>query len=61
MDLSTLLDRTNAAIDTIIRCDEHTQTGEYLRPCIEGIFYFNQRSHQIEKVEGFDFCSSPFK
>ncbi|ESW09008.1 hypothetical protein PHAVU_009G092700 [Phaseolus vulgaris] len=35
MDLATLLDRTNAAIDTIIRCDEHTQTGEYLRPCIE--------------------------
>jgi len=40
MDLATLLDRTNAAIDTIIRCDEHTQSGEYLRPCIEGIFLF---------------------
>ncbi|XP_014500215.1 uncharacterized protein LOC106761201 [Vigna radiata var. radiata] len=35
MDLATLLDRTNAAIDTIVRCDENTQTGEYLRPCIE--------------------------
>ncbi|XP_027355751.1 uncharacterized protein LOC113865424 isoform X2 [Abrus precatorius] len=27
--------RTNDAIDTIIRRDEHTETGEYLRPCIE--------------------------
>nr|KYP43421.1 hypothetical protein KK1_035143 [Cajanus cajan] len=35
MDLSTLLERTNDAIDTIIRRDEHTETGEYLRPCIE--------------------------
>lgn len=36
MDLSTLLDRTNDAIDTIIRRDEHSEeTGEYLRPCIE--------------------------
>jgi len=36
MDLTTLLERTNDAIDTIIRRDEHTETGEYLRPCIEG-------------------------
>ncbi|TKY74735.1 hypothetical protein E2542_SST03498 [Spatholobus suberectus] len=35
MDLTTLLDRTNDAINTIIRRDEHTETGEYLRPCIE--------------------------
>ncbi|KAG5018624.1 hypothetical protein AAZX31_06G065100 [Glycine max] len=35
MDLKTLLERTNDAIDTIIRRDEHTETGEYLRPCIE--------------------------
>lgn len=36
MDLTTLLDRTNDAIDTIIRRDEHTEeTGGFLRPCIE--------------------------
>ncbi|RDX58364.1 hypothetical protein CR513_62328, partial [Mucuna pruriens] len=35
MDLTTLLVRTNDAIDTIIRRDEHAETGEYLRPCIE--------------------------
>ncbi|KAJ1410945.1 hypothetical protein SESBI_21479 [Sesbania bispinosa] len=35
MDLSTLLDRTNEAIDVIIRRDENTETGDYLHPCIE--------------------------
>ncbi|KAH1209700.1 Heterogeneous nuclear ribonucleoprotein Q [Glycine max] len=35
MDLTTLLERTNDAIDTIVSRDEHTKTGEYLRPCIE--------------------------
>ncbi|XP_061341041.1 uncharacterized protein LOC133287440 [Gastrolobium bilobum] len=35
MDLTTLLDRANDAIDTIIRRDEHDETGEYLQPCIE--------------------------
>lgn len=42
MDLTTLLDRTNDAIDTIIRRDEHTEeTGEFLRPCIEGILIYS--------------------
>lgn len=36
MDLKTLLDRTNDAINTIIRRDESTETGELLPPCIEG-------------------------
>lgn len=36
MDLKTLLDRTNDAINTIIRLDESTETGELLPPCIEG-------------------------
>lgn len=35
MDLKTLLDRTNDAINTIIRLDESTETGELLPPCIE--------------------------
>ncbi|KAI4376890.1 hypothetical protein MLD38_014598 [Melastoma candidum] len=35
IDLSTLLDRTNDAIDTIIRRDDTTEIGEPLRPCIE--------------------------
>lgn len=36
MDMKTLLDRTNDAINTIIRLDEATETGEFLKPCIEG-------------------------
>ncbi|KAI4337314.1 hypothetical protein L6164_015747 [Bauhinia variegata] len=35
MDLTTLLERTNDAIDTIIRRDESMETGECLHPCIE--------------------------
>ncbi|KAK8509332.1 hypothetical protein V6N13_062381 [Hibiscus sabdariffa] len=35
MDLKTLRDRTNDAINTIIRRDESTETGELLPPCIE--------------------------
>ncbi|ONK59516.1 uncharacterized protein A4U43_C08F7230 [Asparagus officinalis] len=36
MDLDTLWDRTNEAIDTIIRRDDSTQTeGDLLQPCIE--------------------------
>lgn len=37
MDLETLWDRVNDAIDTIIRKDESTETGELLPPCVEGI------------------------
>lgn len=36
MDLGTLWDRVNDAIDTIIRRDETTETGELLPPCVEG-------------------------
>ncbi|KAJ4957484.1 hypothetical protein NE237_024595 [Protea cynaroides] len=35
MDLKTVWDRVNDAINTIIRVDESTETGEYLQPCIE--------------------------
>ncbi|KAG8636332.1 hypothetical protein MANES_16G122300v8 [Manihot esculenta] len=35
MDLKTLWDRANDAINTIIRRDESTETGELLQPCIE--------------------------
>ncbi|KAL2479631.1 hypothetical protein Adt_32597 [Abeliophyllum distichum] len=34
-DLETLWDRVNDAIDTIIRKDESTETGELLPPCVE--------------------------
>ncbi|XP_071703404.1 uncharacterized protein [Rutidosis leptorrhynchoides] len=35
MDLETLWDRANDAINTIIRLDETTETGDFLQPCIE--------------------------
>ncbi|KAK9280506.1 hypothetical protein L1049_014198 [Liquidambar formosana] len=35
MDLKTLWDRANDAVNTIIRRDEDTETGELLNPCIE--------------------------
>ncbi|KAL3532312.1 hypothetical protein ACH5RR_005833 [Cinchona calisaya] len=35
MDIQTLWDRVNDAIDTIIRRDESTETGELLPPCVE--------------------------
>ncbi|KAI3902706.1 hypothetical protein MKW92_013550 [Papaver armeniacum] len=34
-DVKTLWDRVNDAIDTIIRREEGSETGEYLQPCIE--------------------------
>uniref|UniRef100_A0A1J3IY13 Histone acetyltransferase n=1 Tax=Noccaea caerulescens TaxID=107243 RepID=A0A1J3IY13_NOCCA len=39
MDMKTLLDRTNDAINTIIRLDEATETGEFLKPCIEAALH----------------------
>ncbi|KAI8024379.1 hypothetical protein LOK49_LG03G01550 [Camellia lanceoleosa] len=35
MDLETLWDRVNDAINTIIRRDESTETGDLLPPCVE--------------------------
>lgn len=35
MDLKTLAERANDAIDTIIRRDETTETGQLLPPCVE--------------------------
>lgn len=37
MNPETLWDRVNDAINTIIRRDESSETGELLPPCIEGI------------------------
>ncbi|XP_010525953.1 PREDICTED: uncharacterized protein LOC104803655 [Tarenaya hassleriana] len=39
IDMNTLLDRTTDAINTIIRLDETTETGEYLQPCIEAALH----------------------
>lgn len=36
MNLDTLRDRVNDAVNTIIRRDESTETGELLPPCVEG-------------------------
>ncbi len=36
MSIETLWERVNDAINTIIRRDESTETGELLPPCIEG-------------------------
>ncbi|KAK6162075.1 hypothetical protein DH2020_001916 [Rehmannia glutinosa] len=38
-DLKTLWDRVNDAINTIIRRDESTETGELLQPCIEAALH----------------------
>ncbi|KAE8732795.1 putative clathrin assembly protein [Hibiscus syriacus] len=39
MDLKTLRDRASDAINTIIRRDESTETGELLQPCIEAALH----------------------
>lgn len=36
MNPETLWDRVNDAVNTIIRRDENSETGELLPPCIEG-------------------------
>ncbi|KAM2542581.1 hypothetical protein TB2_021988 [Malus domestica] len=36
MNLSTLWDRAHDTVNTIIRRDEGTETGELLPPCVEG-------------------------
>lgn len=36
MDLKTLPDRASDAINTIIRRDEASESGDLLPPCIEG-------------------------
>ncbi|KAH6782892.1 histone acetyltransferase [Perilla frutescens var. hirtella] len=38
-DLQTLRDRVNDAINTIIRRDESSETGEFLHPCIEAALH----------------------
>lgn len=43
MNSDTLWDRLNDAVNTIIRRDETTETGDLLPPCVEGneIFHFS--------------------
>lgn len=36
-DLKTIWERANDAVNTIIRRDESTESGEFLEPCIEGM------------------------
>ncbi|KAE8664288.1 putative clathrin assembly protein [Hibiscus syriacus] len=47
MDLKTLGDRTNDAINTIIRRDESTETGELLLPCIEAALNLGCKPRRI--------------
>lgn len=39
MDLVTLWDRVNDAVNTIIRREDSAETGDLLPPCVEGINY----------------------
>lgn len=54
MSLETLWDRVNDAINTIIRRDESTETGELLPPCIEGTnLLFCVGSKFVNLLSGF--------
>lgn len=53
-DLKTLWHRVNDAIDTIIRRDESSETGELLQPCIEAALYLGctpRRSSRSQRNE----------
>lgn len=41
MNLETLWDRANDAINTYIRRDESNESGELLPPCVEGMLIFS--------------------
>lgn len=41
MNSETLWDRLNDAVNTIIRRDETTETGDLLPPCVEGTWFLN--------------------
>lgn len=59
MSLETLWDRVNDAINTIIRRDESTETGELLPPCIEGTnFCFVLDPSLLICFLGFPHCGS---
>lgn len=55
MDLDTLWERVNDAINTIIRRDESTETGDLLPPCVEGtkmLFRLHSARSSSEFFEG---------
>jgi hypothetical protein len=37
MDLKTLRSRVEDAVNTMIRRDESTENGQFLKPCVEGM------------------------
>ena len=53
MNPDTLWDRVNDAINTIIRRDESTETGELLPPCVEGTIDFFWGYFGSKFVTGF--------
>ena len=58
MNLETLWDRVNDAINTIIRRDESTETAELLPPCVEGNWFLIQFHISLfNQLGGSDFCT----
>lgn len=60
MDLETLPDRASDAINTIIRRDEASESGDFLPPCIEGTLLLVQCSSLffLSGILGFSFSPS---
>ncbi|XP_022940025.1 uncharacterized protein LOC111445784 [Cucurbita moschata] len=65
MDITTLWTRINEAINTIIRLDGDTETGEFLHPCIEAALYLgctprrSSRSNRGSNLRGYLTSCSP--
>ncbi|KAG8375794.1 hypothetical protein BUALT_Bualt10G0137500 [Buddleja alternifolia] len=53
-DLKTLWDRVNDAINTIIRKDESTETGELLQPCIEAALHLGCTPRRLSRSQRND-------
>ncbi|CAH9084169.1 unnamed protein product [Cuscuta epithymum] len=51
VDLKTLWERVNDAIDTIIRRDESTETGELLQPCIEAALHLGCKPRRATRSQ----------
>ncbi|XVF48360.1 hypothetical protein PTKIN_Ptkin03bG0184000 [Pterospermum kingtungense] len=51
MDLKTLANRMNDAIDTIIRRDQSTETGKLLQPCIEAALILGCTARRTSRSE----------
>lgn len=64
VDVDTLWSRVNDAINTIIRRDESTETGEFLQPCIEAALHLGcpaRRSSRSQRNNTPTFYLNPEK